>query len=507
MSTRLQLLISGRSDGSAEAALKGTGDAVEKNTSRFEKFNGVMGKAALPAAAVVGGLAAIGKASFDSASAAEQATGAVEAVYGAHADAVKASAARAAQDVGLANSQYSELAAVLGAQLGNMGVASDQLAGQTDNLIGLGADLSAQFGGSTSDAVAALSSLMRGERDPIERYGVSINAAAVEAKKAELGLSGLTGEADKAATTQATLALLTEQTASAQGAFAREADTAAGQQQRMAAELENAKATLGEGLLPVVSQGAQILAGFAQWVGQNTAVLGPLAVVVGGLAAAVLLYNGIMGAVPAIQAVATAAQWLFNASLLANPVTWVVLGVIALIAILVLLVRNWDTVRAVAIQTWNRITTAVGLAATFLKSQWDGAINAVIGWWNGLTNSIQSGIDRIVGWFLSIPSKISGVFNSIRLPSWVNSLGSFLGFDQTPTILTTAAHPVVTGFNGTWPTITTGSSRPAASPPVIINIRVDGALDPRAVASQIRGVLTQEARVRGSIDLDQVVIA
>ena len=241
MATRLQLLIDGDASG-ARRALDDVAVGVEGAQSKLGKFNGAMSKATVPAAATVASLAAVGKASFASASALEQSAGAVESVFGTYAGQVEAQAQQAAQNVGLAESQYNDLAAVLGAQLGNMGVSQDQLASQTDNLVGLGADLAATFGGDTSEAVAALSSLMRGERDPIERYGVSIKAADVEAKKAAMGLAGLEGEADAAATTQATLALVMDQTAGAQGAFAREAETAAGQQQRANAEFENAKA-------------------------------------------------------------------------------------------------------------------------------------------------------------------------------------------------------------------------------------------------------------------------
>lgn len=44
--------------------------------------------------------------------------------------------------------------------------------------------------------------------------------------------------------------------------------------------------------------------------------------------------------------IAGKATLLFSAALWANPITWVVLGVAALVAGLVLLVRHWDTVKA-----------------------------------------------------------------------------------------------------------------------------------------------------------------
>lgn len=62
--------------------------------------------------------------------------------------------------------------------------------------------------------------------------------------------------------------------------------------------------------------------------------------------------------------ISTAATWLFSAALWANPITWVVMAVVALIAGLVLLVMHWDEVKVAVvgfvnsafgwlIQTWQ----------------------------------------------------------------------------------------------------------------------------------------------------------
>jgi len=212
------------------------------------------GKAAGIAVAAAAGLAAVlSVKAVKAASDLEQAVGGLQSVFKDQFGVMEDFANKAANSVGLAKSEYATLATVLGSQLKNMGVSTDQLAGQTDGLVRMGADLAAQFGGSTSDAVSALSSLLRGERDPIERYGVSINEAAVKAKMAEMGLEGLTGEAEKNAKLQATLALLTQQTADSQGAFTRESDTLAGSLQRLRAKAENLSATYGTALLPAAT--------------------------------------------------------------------------------------------------------------------------------------------------------------------------------------------------------------------------------------------------------------
>ncbi len=52
----------------------------------------------------------------------------------------------------------------------------------------------------------------------------------------------------------------------------------------------------------------------------------------------------------------TVAAWGFAAALLANPITWIVVGVVALVAGLVLLVKNWDAVKGAAVGALNWIT-------------------------------------------------------------------------------------------------------------------------------------------------------
>lgn len=324
--------------------------ALEQVDGSAKSMQDSMDKAAIGAGIALGAITAVAVEAGRAASDLQQATGAVDAVFGSYAGRIHEYAATAAQDVGLAKSEYSQMAAVLGSQLKNMGVDIDDVGGQTKDLITLGADLSAMYGGTASEAVGALSSLLRGERDPIERYAVSIKQADIDVRKAAMGLDGLTGEADKAATTQATLALLAEQTATSHGKFADEADTAAGAQQRANAAWVDAQAALGEALLPLMADAAGVLSELATWVADNTEFVTLLAVAIGVLAGGILLMSGAMKAYAAVQAIQTAAQWAQNAAWLANPVTWIILAIIAAIALVVAIiwvwVENWDVLSA-----------------------------------------------------------------------------------------------------------------------------------------------------------------
>jgi phage-related minor tail protein len=71
-------------------------------------------------------------------------------------------------------------------------------------------------------------------------------------------------------------------------------------------------------------------------------------------------FIGVLAAVKTGIAMVTAVQWLWNTAMAANPITWVVLGIAALVAIGVVLYKNWDTVEKKAGQLWQGIKTYFG---------------------------------------------------------------------------------------------------------------------------------------------------
>lgn len=151
----------------------------------------------------------------------EQSVGAVDAVFKNSADKMHAYAAAASDTVGISENAYNELASVLGASLKNGGTSIDELGDKTNSLIGLGADLASLYGGTTKDAIDAISSALRGEMDPIERYGISLNDAALTAKGLELGIQKTGGAFTTQQKQLITQALLFEQSKDAQGNFAK----------------------------------------------------------------------------------------------------------------------------------------------------------------------------------------------------------------------------------------------------------------------------------------------
>lgn len=69
--------------------------------------------------------------------------------------------------------------------------------------------------------------------------------------------------------------------------------------------------------------------------------------------------------------IATAVQWLFNAAMWANPITWVIAAIIAMVAALVALYLYVDKVRGFIWALWESIKELGNIVADFFGGLWD----------------------------------------------------------------------------------------------------------------------------------------
>ena len=95
----------------------------------------------------------------------EQSIGGVDAVFQDTAASIHDFGRNSAEAVGLSRNEFNQLITVTGAMLKNKGL--EDFTAKSLDLVRVGADLAAQFGGSTAQAVEALNAAMRGENDPI----------------------------------------------------------------------------------------------------------------------------------------------------------------------------------------------------------------------------------------------------------------------------------------------------------------------------------------------------
>ena len=179
--------------------------------------------------------------------------------------------------------------------------------------------------------------------------------------------------------------------------------------------------------------------------------------------AAFVASRAVMLASAAVTGVVTAAQWLLNAALTANPIGLIVVAIAAFVAALVLAYNNSETFRNIVNAAWSTIKTVVGAVVDWLRvtvpavfewiknafltytplglviSHWGsiqafisgavGVIRGVISWFAGLPgmfadwftgakNAAMGKLNELVGFVSGIPSSILGAIGDLGGLLW-----------------------------------------------------------------------------------------
>lgn len=171
-------------------------------------------------------------------------------VFEEFSDDIEDFAGTAPEALGLSTAAALEATSTFGNLFVALGLSRDAAADLAPEIIQLASDLASFNNIEVNEAVEKLRAGLVGEVEPLRTLGVNLNAALVEAKALELGLVNASGEVTEAGKVQARYALILEQTATAQGDFARTADGIANTQRTAQAEFANLAATVGQALLP-----------------------------------------------------------------------------------------------------------------------------------------------------------------------------------------------------------------------------------------------------------------
>lgn len=140
------------------------------------------------------------------------------------------------------------------------GLSGDKLVGFSTDFTSLASDLASFNNTTPQEAIDAIGAALRGEAEPMRRYGVLLDDASMRNEALRLGLVKTTKEAlTPQQKVLAAQALIYKQTADAQGDFGRTQGGLANQQRIMAAQADNLKAKIGKGLLPVFVAGATVI--------------------------------------------------------------------------------------------------------------------------------------------------------------------------------------------------------------------------------------------------------
>ena len=181
-------------------------------------------------------------------------------------------------------------------------------------------------------------------------------------------------------------------------------------------------------------------------------VLEPMAPIILGVVAAYVgfsiisgIVSGILSIMSAVQTVqaaasmlqsgatlsATAAQWGLNSALLACPITWIVIAIIALIAILTYLWFTNDKVAYGILYLWDALRLGIMVAGLGIQAVWYGLQLAALYLWLGIQTVVlglmtawfgfQTGVEAVC---LGVLSIFQGLYNGIV--SIVNAIISVL---------------------------------------------------------------------------------
>jgi len=156
---------------------------------------------------------------------------------------------RNSAEFGLSAVESAKASVFLGSVLKQSGFSMAETSDQTQRLVKLASDLATTYGYDVSEALTGMTALFRGEYDPIEKFGVAMKQAEVNALLLERGQKGLTGASLRNAQAVARLDLLYQRAADSMGAFARQSDSLFVAQKKLDASYQNMMAFLGSGLL------------------------------------------------------------------------------------------------------------------------------------------------------------------------------------------------------------------------------------------------------------------
>lgn len=177
--------------------------------------------------------------------------------------------------------------------------------------------------------------------------------------------------------------------------------------ERLQQRIHNVTETIGNTLLPTINdlmgKGEQVLTKVGSWIEQNQELVRVIMIVVLALGGFLTVGGTVIAVVSGVGLVVTKAisafkmlkagfllvkgaltplissVWSFTASLLANPVTWVVIGIVALIAALVLLYNKCE---------WFR--NAVNSILSFFKEKLGAALEVAKNIFGAIGNAISS---------------------------------------------------------------------------------------------------------------------
>jgi hypothetical protein len=292
-----------------------------------QKFQGLVKKAVVPATAALAGLAFQANKSVQAAASMDEAISKTNVLFGDVTDTILQFSETTARSFGISQKATLDAAGTFAIFGKSAGLAGDDLATFSIDFVKLAGDFASFFNTSPDEAIVAIGAALRGESEPIRRFGVLLNEATLREEAFRLGLIKTTKDAlTPQQRVLAARAAIFRQSTDAQGDAARTADSFANRQKQLTAQMADFNVQVGQILLPIFERLLPLLQRFADWASRNPELVTKVAAAVGVLSAAIV---GL------------------NFALSANPITLYTLGTIALGAALYTLWQRSEAARNV----------------------------------------------------------------------------------------------------------------------------------------------------------------
>lgn len=236
-------------------------NGIKRAQSALGSFKSSVGKlgAIVAGAFSVAAISNFVKSTVRAASDLEETAAAVNEVFGEAAAGLEKIAETAPQALGQTRQQFLDAAKQFGIFGQAAGLASEENAKFSAELVRLATDLASFNNTSVDDAIMALGAGLRGESEPLRRYGVLLDDATLKARAMEMGIYDGNGALALQQKVLAAQSEILAQTTTQQGDFARTSDGLANSQRILSATFEDMKATVGAALLPAFTALAQAM--------------------------------------------------------------------------------------------------------------------------------------------------------------------------------------------------------------------------------------------------------
>jgi hypothetical protein len=180
-------------------------------------------------------------------------------IFGDSAKSVEDFAKTAASTFGQSQQQALDAAGTFAIFGKAAGLGAQELVNFSTDFTVLASDIASFSNTSPEEAITAIGAALRGEAEPIRKYGVLLNDATLKQRASTLGIYEGTGALTSQQKILATQAEIIAQTSDAQGDFERTSGGLANKTRTLNAEYKNLSATIGAQLLPVATDGAIVL--------------------------------------------------------------------------------------------------------------------------------------------------------------------------------------------------------------------------------------------------------